>query len=334
MEIGSKSMKLWIVLLASMVVTQAYAGQVTVPNTFVSGTKAKASEVNANFSAVQQGINDNDARISQNTSDIYTNTTAIGTINSQVSSNQASIQTNASAISQNTSDIYSQASSIQSNTLKISANTSDIYTNTTAIGTINSQVSSNQASIQTNASAILGNAANIATNASNITANASGINANSNAITTLQQAIPATYQVVDSYGTVLGDLLGADLNTITFISSQGYLSQGNVWSLTQGYIVDGYTSVDCTGPATKVFAGGVGRVFDVASYDIYGNVSYNRSYIPLNATTANVQSIMDLAAMCMLVTNYPYTPKYYVPLPNDPAITGIPNTIGFPLRIQ
>ena len=278
MEIGSKSMKLWIVLLASMVVTQAYAGQVTVPNTFVSGTKAKASEVNANFSAVQQGINDNDARISQNTSDIYTNTTAIGTINSQVSSNQASIQTNASAI--------------------------------------------------------LGNAANIATNASNITANASGINANSNAITTLQQAIPATYQVVDSYGTVLGDLLGADLNTITFISSQGYLSQGNVWSLTQGYIVDGYTSVDCTGPATKVFAGGVGRVFDVASYDIYGNVSYNRSYIPLNATTANVQSIMDLAAMCMLVTNYPYTPKYYVPLPNDPAITGIPNTIGFPLRIQ
>ena len=181
----------------------------------------------------------------------------------------------------------------------------------------------------------MGNAANIATNASNITANASSINANSNAITTLQQAIPATYQVVDSYGTVLGDLLGADLNTntTTFISSQGYLSQGDVRSLTQGYIVDGYTSVDCTGPATKVFAGGVGRVFDVASYDIYGNVSYNRSYIPLNATTANVQSIMDLA-MCMLVTNYLYTPKYYVLLPNDPAITGIPNTIGFPLRIQ
>ncbi len=320
MEIGSKSMKLWIVL-ASMVVTQAYAGQVTVPNTFVSGTKAKASEVNANFSAVQQGINDNDARISQNTSDIYTNTTAIGTINSQVSSNQASIQTNASAI--------------------------------------------------------LGNAANIATNASNITANASSINANSNAIMTLQQAIPATYQVVDSYGTVLGDLLGTGSNSTTFISSQGYLSQAGgypYYELLPLDIIDGYTSVDCTGPkitlvGSYTFVRGssvidaAGQVFDVPLlYDAYGNItSQNRSYVPFNAPKITVVVNSYLGRRDFLYDPYtgapvvdPYTGSLipypfcqptgpaipprtivgYQYLPNDPAVTGIPNTIGFPLRIQ
>lgn len=41
----------------------ARAGSVTIPNTFTSGTPAKASEVNANFSAVETAVDDNDARI-------------------------------------------------------------------------------------------------------------------------------------------------------------------------------------------------------------------------------------------------------------------------------
>ena len=39
------------------------AGSVTLPNTFTSGTQAKASEVNANFNAVANQVNDNAARI-------------------------------------------------------------------------------------------------------------------------------------------------------------------------------------------------------------------------------------------------------------------------------
>ncbi|MGD9009348.1 MAG: hypothetical protein PVG41_15595, partial [Desulfobacteraceae bacterium] len=35
----------------------------SIPNTFTSDTKAVAFEVNANFDAVQTGINDNDSRI-------------------------------------------------------------------------------------------------------------------------------------------------------------------------------------------------------------------------------------------------------------------------------
>jgi hypothetical protein len=41
-------------------------GTVEVPNTFVAGTTARASEVNANFQALRDGVNDNSARIDQN----------------------------------------------------------------------------------------------------------------------------------------------------------------------------------------------------------------------------------------------------------------------------
>jgi hypothetical protein len=41
-----------------------YADPLTIPNTFVSGTKAKAAEVNANFQAVKNAVDNNDARIS------------------------------------------------------------------------------------------------------------------------------------------------------------------------------------------------------------------------------------------------------------------------------
>jgi hypothetical protein len=48
----------------------ALAGSVSVPNTFVGGTPAVADEVNANFSAVETAVNDNDSRITTNAADI------------------------------------------------------------------------------------------------------------------------------------------------------------------------------------------------------------------------------------------------------------------------
>ena len=44
----------------------AAADSLSVPNDFVSGQPAKAAEVNANFSAVESSVNDNDARITAN----------------------------------------------------------------------------------------------------------------------------------------------------------------------------------------------------------------------------------------------------------------------------
>ncbi|MFV2057381.1 MAG: hypothetical protein ACC707_12990 [Thiohalomonadales bacterium] len=47
----------------SLLCSTSYAGQATIPNTFVSGTAANAAEVNENFNALQSAINDNDVRI-------------------------------------------------------------------------------------------------------------------------------------------------------------------------------------------------------------------------------------------------------------------------------
>lgn len=60
---------------------QSWASNVTIPNTFTSGTPAVASEVNANFSAVKAAVDDNDSRLSNvetNKQNRVTGTCAVG----------------------------------------------------------------------------------------------------------------------------------------------------------------------------------------------------------------------------------------------------------------
>ena len=64
----------------------AWASGVTIPNSFTSGTPAKASEVNGNFSAVKTAVDDNDARISG----VIANTQA-GALKTAVDANTAAI---------------------------------------------------------------------------------------------------------------------------------------------------------------------------------------------------------------------------------------------------
>jgi hypothetical protein len=61
-----------LVALGLMVFAAGYgwASDVDIPNTFTSGTTAVAAEVNANFNAVKEAVDDNDARITTNTGDI------------------------------------------------------------------------------------------------------------------------------------------------------------------------------------------------------------------------------------------------------------------------
>lgn len=56
-----------IMPLALLAVAVAIAGNVATPNTFTAGTTAVAAEVNANFAAHAAEINDNDTRITANT---------------------------------------------------------------------------------------------------------------------------------------------------------------------------------------------------------------------------------------------------------------------------
>lgn len=66
-----------ILIATSLWTSQLMAGSVTVPNTFTGGTTASASEVNANFGALKTAVDDNDARVTTNASDINSNALTI-----------------------------------------------------------------------------------------------------------------------------------------------------------------------------------------------------------------------------------------------------------------
>ena len=70
--------KTLILLAASLVGNQAWAGNVTIPNNFVEGTTASAGEVNDNFTSIESAVNDNNTNITTNTSNIQINSTDIG----------------------------------------------------------------------------------------------------------------------------------------------------------------------------------------------------------------------------------------------------------------
>lgn len=58
--------KLILTLMSAFFVlasSQAYASDVTLPNTFTAGTPARAAEVNGNFTAVKTAVDDNNARL-------------------------------------------------------------------------------------------------------------------------------------------------------------------------------------------------------------------------------------------------------------------------------
>ena len=54
---------MFVVPLAIAGLTFAFAGQVTLPNTFTPNTPARATEVNENFAAIKAAVDDNDNRI-------------------------------------------------------------------------------------------------------------------------------------------------------------------------------------------------------------------------------------------------------------------------------
>ena len=81
------------------------AGSVTIPNTFVANKTAKASDVNANFSAVKTAVDGN-------AGDITTNATSIATNKSDISDNANDIATNKTDITTNANNIASAITDI------------------------------------------------------------------------------------------------------------------------------------------------------------------------------------------------------------------------------
>ncbi|MFQ5470849.1 MAG: hypothetical protein ACE5EH_11170, partial [Gammaproteobacteria bacterium] len=84
-----KNLPIWIAVVAFFVAgsSTGWAGSVTIPNTFVSGTKAVAADVNANFSAVGTAVNGNATDITTNAGNIATNTGNIATNTGNIATN-------------------------------------------------------------------------------------------------------------------------------------------------------------------------------------------------------------------------------------------------------
>ncbi len=89
---------LGIVTLLASSSTALLASSVTIPNTFTSGEPAVAAEVNDNFTAVADSVNDNDSRVTTNAGDITTNA-------GNITNNAGDITTNAGDIITNADDI-------------------------------------------------------------------------------------------------------------------------------------------------------------------------------------------------------------------------------------
>ena len=78
--------------------TALIAGSVTIPHSFTANTTAKASEVNANFSAVKTAVDGNAGDIATNKSGIATNKTNITTNANDIATNKSDITTNANGV--------------------------------------------------------------------------------------------------------------------------------------------------------------------------------------------------------------------------------------------
>lgn len=91
-------MKLWSRQVALFVctagaITAASASELTVPNTFSSGTPAVAAQVNANFDATEAAVNDNNTRINLLLTQVQSLTTQVQSLTTQLQSATTGIGT-------------------------------------------------------------------------------------------------------------------------------------------------------------------------------------------------------------------------------------------------
>ena len=244
-----------ITALLAATSTAALAGTVTIPNTFTSGTKAVAAEVNANFTAVKSAVDGNAGDIATNATAITTNATAIAT------------KADASAVTSNDTDIAANAAAITANSTSITANSTAIATKADA-----SAVTSNDTDIAANATAISANTTAIATKAdasavtsndTDIAANAAAISTNATDIAALQTSTDCPSDMV-SMGRLCVDKYEA---SVWNAATAGTQISGAASGILSTCALDGSDCVD--GGANPIYARsviGVEAAYDITYY--------------------------------------------------------------------
>jgi hypothetical protein len=183
---ATKGPKLRVVLMcaSAMIPAAAYAAVIGVPNTFTNGTIADANDVNANFSALVNESNAQDARLTaleeittSHTDGISANFSSITTNSSNIASNTAELASDATLITNNFNNIALNSTGISTVTSTASANTSATMSNSSAISTNGAGIASNLGFINSHSGSITANVAGIGSNTSLIGVNTSGLGA-------------------------------------------------------------------------------------------------------------------------------------------------------------
>ena len=113
-------MRALFLLLVASIMSPAVAGTVAVPNTFQPNTPALASEVNANFDALVDALNAQQAAIEQLQDDLASANATISQLQSDLDAAELNVATNASNVATNATGITSNANAItniESNTV-------------------------------------------------------------------------------------------------------------------------------------------------------------------------------------------------------------------------
>lgn len=244
--------KITLGLLALIVSTQAFAG---VPYSFVSGTPAVASEVNANFNFLDLAISDlqteqstQDADISSNADDISTLQTDLFTLNlfaTGTSNDLSSLSTTVST----------QGTSLASLSTTVSGHTTSITSLQSSVSTITTDVSSAETAITTLQS-------DVSTLDAVVTANTDDVSLLESAVSSIETSITSIQSTITSIQTAIGtletDVTGLDTRVATLESAPGACpAQSGEWFM--DYLSYSYISA-APGTTLSLF-GGVDNYF-------------------------------------------------------------------------
>lgn len=320
-------------ILGTCVAGTAWAGELIIPNTFESGAKAMASQVNENFSAVATAVNNNLSLTQANTVDNQANIAAIADNSTAIADNGTAIAGNNAAIA---------------NIDAVSAGNADaVNTLSDSMMWIEMEVADQGIAINNNAQLLSEHSMTLQGNTASIDTNTTAVLENSNAIGAINALLPQ-YQPLRilTGGVDIGLFLqappgvfGAPIGGLLIgISDTGYLFGIDTFT---SRLIDHdvlFMSGDCTGPAYAGRAGRIsefmaatGYVFRASGSPAIGDPGYFIAAGSFAELIIPASKITPDGTCIPLVDDMQYVYPVSQNLPGTTAVSGA--SMGFPVSI-